>query len=897
MKLSTFRRLFLASVGALILACAAPEGLKAVPGQGVQVQIEIPGSGSGRGLWDDAAITKVTVIVKNATHQVGSGDLMKGDAANKRWYGTLNVSSTGNLTFTALAQNNTDQVVYTGSSSANILGDGSDSVSITVAGATLVSVVSPASGGTEVSVRDSSGAELLEFKFQFSASLDTSASPGVEFTQPPRLLKAGANPGKVGFPLETEAAFTYSTTVYPNDTVTVKPLYGYGSQTYSAPVLKNFRRPGGGIISDQSVPGYTVATAALPMTRQVSDWRERVMYFALTDRFNDGDSSNNQFITTGDLDHVAEDGKTYQGGDYAGMRAKLDYLQNLGVTALWITAPVRQAWENATFTSYHGYWAQDFYAVDPHLGTMKDLRDLVKDAHARGMAVILDVVVNHVGSLGWYDLNSNNIPDTGEWEPAFSSSTYGTFKWLEEASPALDYVTRANRLKPYFGPLPTGKTLFDFLTRKGGDATTGAGDAITQGDFAGLRDVNTGDTAVRQRLTDIFKWWIANTDIDGFRIDTVKHVDSAFWTSFCSDLRSYAAGLTTTPAGGKAFYTVAEIYDGSPSGLGAFTGSGMLDSVLGFNMAEEVFDWNSGENITLFKDTGSWSARPRTAALEAAHTGLTGTTSLNQVQTNSDGNSARQKIGYFLDNHDLNRFLNGTSTVANEAPSAGEITNLQMALGWLLTWEGIPTLYYATEQNYKQTLALSSGGEHGNGAGNVNKGNRPNLWQVSHSAQGSAPWNQSHSTYSLIKALAEARRTYPELGKGYAKVVWTDSDGAGADAGFLGYLRHYGATSADVTDDLLVVVNTSSQYSAGSYTSGNDMKVGGTGWGWPVGTVLVPVNLGVAGTVLNSTLYNSDGTPDADNEVATFTQKVDGVDWVAVYFKVPPNSITILRRK
>lgn len=896
------RKIFWAALGALVLvlaACQAPldDPRAAAPdasGPAWSVPVEIAGAelGGASGtetrslLMADGSITSVTVTAFSGDTQVGSGTLTKGPTS---WTGSVNVSATGTFDFVGLARNASNQVVYSNTVPWTVSAE-TPPLSFSLARASLLpNGVTPASGSSSVAVRDGSGNETLEFRFQFSASLNPGVNPTLSFSNPPRILKVGANAGKIGHPYETEATVSYTQTVYPNDTVIVKPLYGYAHQTYANAVLSGLQAPGGAALGDVSLPSYSISTAPLTLSTQVTDWRSRVMYFALTDRFNDGNPANNQFITSGDSDHILGDGKTYQGGDYAGLRAKLDYLQELGITALWITAPVRQAWENATYTSYHGYWAQDFYAVDPHLGTLKDLRDLVKDAHARGIAVILDVVVNHVGSLGFYDLNGNNAPDNGEWEPAFASGGYGNFKWLEDISGGMpSWAFNANRLKPYFGPLPTGTTLLDFMTRKGGNATTGAGDAVTDGDFAGLRDVNTSHASVRDRLTEIFQWWIANTNIDGYRIDTVKHVNLSFWEHFNSNLRSWAAAR-----GKNNFYTLAEVYDGSPAGLGTYTGTNRLDSVLGFHLANEVFDWNDGDNVTIFKDSGTWSARPKTKALETAHSELTGTASLTTAWTN-DGFSPRQKLGYFLDNHDLNRFLNGTSGVANEAPSAGELNNLRTALAWMMTWEGLPVLYYGTEQNYKQSLALSNSGEHGNGAGNVNKGNRPNLWQVANSTQGSTAWNQYHDTFNWIKGLAQLRSTYPALGTGAVSIRWTDDGTQGAwipedqrylgdaDDGILAYLRK-GST---VNDDILVVLNTHpSQQSSASYASGNDM-----GTDWPVGTVLqvvpIPGFEASTGTVYNGSAWVS--------EVTTFTQ---AGKTSAVWFQVPANSVRILRKK
>jgi alpha-amylase len=721
----------------------------------------------------------------------------------------------------------------------------------------------------------------LAIVVRFNKSLDTTVKGWLEYDHVPRRYME--NPPKFDPTtmdrLRISATITFSTTNVPNDTVTFTPLYGYGLQTYANPKVGGFSPASGLAMSGHSTLTHSFSTTHIPLTNELiaplDKWNDQNIYFLLTDRFNDGDTTNNQFIMSGNMDYTLGDGKFYQGGDFVGLKNKMTYLQNLGVTAIWITAPVMQAWENATWTSYHGYWAQDFLAVDPHLGTMKDFREMVQEAHNKGIKVIMDIVINHTASLFYYDLNSNNNPDTGEWEPSYNASSfYSSAKWLDSFSWAL----KANRRPPYFGSGVSN--LWDFYYRKGGNATTGSGDEVTKGDFAGLRDVNTEDTSVRAKMKEIFKWWIANTNIDGFRIDTVKHVEGSFWTEFCNEIRTWAKTNHN-----KDFFMIAEVYDGSASNLGAYTHSNRLDSVLGFHMADEVFDWNSGDNITVFKDNGSWAARPKTITIQNAFNTITAEANLNanSLHTSGDGLTARQKIGYFIDNHDLNRFLNDTSGISNKAPSTGALTNLRLALSWMYTWEGIPVLYYGTEQNYMQTLALTSGGEHGNGAGNVNKGNRPNLWQIANSTQGNTPWNESHDTFNWIKGLIQLRKQYPALRRGVVSIRWVD-DGLGStdDDGILAFLRK-GNT---VDEDILIVINTNpSANKAPSAGSGNDL-----GLDWPVGTVLevvpIPGFMTSTDTVYNGTTWVTTTT--------TFSQPPKTS---AAWFQLPPNSVRILKKQ
>ena len=136
------------------------------------------------------------------------------------------------------------------------------------------------------------------------------------------------------------------------------------------------------------------------------DWRDQVIYQIVVDRFANGDPNN-------DFGVEPYTPARYHGGDWRGIIDRLDYLEELGVTALWISPVVRNVEEDAGFASYHGYWTQDPLRTNPHFGDLLELRALVDAAHERDILVILDVVTNHVGQLFYYDINGNGRPD--EW--------------------------------------------------------------------------------------------------------------------------------------------------------------------------------------------------------------------------------------------------------------------------------------------------------------------------------------------------------------------------------------------------------------------------------------------------------------------------------------------------
>jgi alpha-amylase len=221
-----------------------------------------------------------------------------------------------------------------------------------------------------------------------------------------------------------------------------------------------------------------------------------LIYFIMTDRFYDGDASNNNFS-----DVNKNDPNAYHGGDLKGIIEKLDYIKSLGATAIWIT-PVC---ENE-YGGYHGYWTCDFYNVDPHLGTINDLKNLVTEAHKKDIKVILDHVVNH----------------TGYKSP-----------WLKDESK-----------KDWFNPK---LNISDWNDQN----------QIENGWLAGLPDLNQNNAEVKKYLIDNTLWWIKETGVDGMRLDTVKHVPKEFWKEFTSTIKEKYPN----------FYLLGEVWSDDPQYL------------------------------------------------------------------------------------------------------------------------------------------------------------------------------------------------------------------------------------------------------------------------------------------------------------------------------------------
>lgn len=278
------------------------------------------------------------------------------------------------------------------------------------------------------------------------------------------------------------------------------------------------------------------------------DWDEAVIYFAVTDRFFDGDASNNNAYGVGDYDTSDKGGSSYHGGDFAGLTQKLDYLKDLGVNTIWITPIVENITsdqhdadtDTATY-GYHGYWASDFTKLNKHLGKEEEFAALIDAAHSRGMKLMVDVVLNHAG--------------------------YGTENYFN------------NILKDEDGN--TIKMLRDSSNTVSGDDKQ---DALSD-----LPDFVTEDAEVRNQL---IKWqtdWMEKYKIDYYRVDTVKHVDSTTWSAFKNSLTKV----------NPDFKMIGEYSGAGYANTAGELGTGSMDALLDFDFNDFAKDFVGGKISTV----------------------------------------------------------------------------------------------------------------------------------------------------------------------------------------------------------------------------------------------------------------------------------------------------------
>ncbi|MDM5316820.1 alpha-amylase family glycosyl hydrolase [Fictibacillus sp. b24] len=337
----------------------------------------------------------------------------------------------------------------------------------------------------------------------------------------------------------------------------------------------------------------SVQNKALAEKKEERSWRDETIYFIMVDRFHNGDKSN-------DFEVDLNDPAAYHGGDFKGITEKLDYLNDLGVTAIWLTPVVK----NET-KGYHGYWTEDFYETEEHFGSKEDLKKLVKKAHDRDIKVILDLVVNHTGyQHPWLnDAEKNN--------------------WFH---PQMEIGNWDNQQE------------------------------VENGWLAGLPDLNTENPETRNYLLDMAEYWIKETDIDGYRLDTVKHVPKDFWKEFSERVKQTKPG----------FYLIGEVWHNDPRYIADYNKAG-IESFVDYPLFNDM--------VRIFRQSGQ---------------------SLSELNSVWERNKFYYEdpftLGNFIDNHDNIRFVREV-LLKQENPEK----RLKMALTYLYTAPGIPILYQGTE--------------------------------------------------------------------------------------------------------------------------------------------------------------------------------------------------------
>jgi glycosidase len=404
-----------------------------------------------------------------------------------------------------------------------------------------------------------------------------------------------------------------------------------------------------------------------------ADWREEIIYFLLTDRFSDGREGARPLLDPTRPSAFrpvgfrwdqwsSSGGGRYQGGTLKGIASKLDYIASLGATTIWVSPVFKQ---RTHWDSYHGYAIQDFLDVDPRLGTRQNLVDLVSSAHAKNIRVLLDVVFNHTSENWFYAVEPRDQPPYLSW-PSF----YPKGPWLDRrGNPTQQILTRDD------GVWPNELSPDNYYTRAG-EGDLGSGDIndphaeFRRTDFVGDRDINYDQPGVLDDIARCYKYWIALTDCDGFRIDTLKHIDEESGRNLCGSIKEFAASL-----GKLDFFLVGEV-------AGSDSDADLYLKILGSNLNATL---DIGEIRPTLISVAKGLAPPadyftRVGAWDD--------------DLGSHRNSGKRRVS-ILDDHDC---VSGTKTRFSADASSDHQVVAGVAIQ--LFTLGIPCIYYGTEQAF-----------------------------------------------------------------------------------------------------------------------------------------------------------------------------------------------------
>lgn len=476
-----------------------------------------------------------------------------------------------------------------------------------------------------------------------------------------------------------------------------------------------------------------LADSAAPSHASSPDWRDQIVYFVLLDRFDDGEPGNND---QGAGEHDPSDHRRYSGGDLPGLLRRLDYIQGLGATAVWITPPVANQWWDGSvgYGGYHGYWARDFSRVDEHYGSLDDYRRLATGLHARDMRLVQDIVLNHTGNFFRYDpeafdpadpaagyaLNPDSRPTPAPTQPPFDMNdprdpaqrAAGIYHWTPDVS---DYSDRHQELR---------------------------------WQMSGLDDLDTANPAVRRALRQSYGHWIGAVGVDAYRVDTAFYVPREFLHDFLHADDAEAPGIlhVARATGRNDFHVFGEGFavdrpfeDAQARRIEAYTedeaGRPALPAMI---------------NFPLYGSLGDVFARGMPSAVLG-----------DRIRRMMAVHARPHLMPSFIDNHDVDRFLAGGSEAA-----------MKQALLALLTLPGIPTIYYGTEQGFTATRASMFAAGWGSG--------------------GRDHFDTDAPLYRWLAAAIALRRAHPVLSRGEPVVL---AENAAAPGGLAWRMDHDGSAA------------------------------------------------------------------------------------------------------
>jgi len=558
-------------------------------------------------------------------------------------------------------------------------------------------------------------------------------------------------------------------------------------------------------------------------------WEDQVLYFLMLDRFSDGreqgyrdnegnvvtggttppfqlTDTNNATGTEADAARWRAAGGAFVGGTLQGLTSKLGYLQRLGITAVWISPVFKQL---PSAHSYHGYGIQNFLDVDPRFGTREDLRNMVAAAHERGIYVILDIVFNHAGDVFAYDADRypTGARDQGRevMDARWDGRPYRVAGYRDEAgNPTLPFAPVDLATHPDAWPggavWPAELQPSQTFTCGGRIGNWDHDPEYLEGDFVGLKDIRHGGgnldayrpSAALRAICDVYKFWIAYADIDGFRVDTVKHMDLGATRFFVSVIDEFAMRV-----GKENFYLIGEITGGRSRAFTTLELTG-LDAALGIDDIPDKLEYL----VKGYRDPSDYFNLFRNSELvnKESHTWF------------------RNHVVTMFDDHDQVR---KGEHKARFCADHGASRLLVSVLGLNVTTLGIPCIYYGSEQcfdgrggNDRYIREAMFGGEFG-----------------AFGSRGRHFFNEDNPAYRELAKILDVRRQKLTLRRGRQYLRPISADGVD-----FGLPRHRGGRMRSVvpwsrlfdSEEILLALNTDADHPAAAWvTIDNDLHQAG----------------------------------------------------------------------
>jgi glycosidase len=492
------------------------------------------------------------------------------------------------------------------------------------------------------------------------------------------------------------------------------------------------------------------------------DWRDVWIYFLMLDRFNRADGKSPVSVP------YDKPFGEFQGGTFNGVRDQLNYIKNLGAGAIWLSPVLKNRQSDPG--SFHGYGIQDFLRPEPRFASAPgkeedELRALVDAAHASGLYVIFDIVLNHAGDVFGYQGFGVSAPASSEIRP---------IQWRDESGqarsdfPIIENIPTAER-EPDGLVWPAEFQHNNFFRRKGKGGEGG-------GDFESLKELETDARdgqlfPVRHALILAYQYAIARVDADGFRIDTLKFIEREFAQTFGNAMREYALSI-----GKKNFFSYGEVFDGEER-IAQFIGRNTQD-------AGDLVGVDAALDFPLFFRLPSVvkGFAPPTDVIDVYRRRK----EVERDILSSHGEAGRFFVT-FLDNHDMNARFRGANTDGPDKFDPQVILGVAVLLGL----QGIPCLYYGTEQGL-------------HGRGNSDQFVREALWGKPDA------FDTNHQFYKAIRRVSKIRETQPALR--YGRLYFRPISGDGVHFGASPFAPGVLAFSRILNNqEVLVVANANTQ--------------------------------------------------------------------------------------